>query len=169
MASAIAILTPPRGPYYVFASLSAAQAAQSRVDAALGYPKAGVFAAPGPFQPATPFVTPTYSELLAHPTQQLWAYPSVPAIDQALVGATAVPVPGALTNDWGGATVVAASVQQVLAAQRTPSLRVLAGLAAVAAAGIVAAAALGPSGTASPTVDDAGALDAADAGEDSAE
>lgn len=167
MPSARATLSPPTGPYYVASSLAAAQAWASAVDAKQGYPRAGVFAAPGPFQPATPFVTQTYSEILVHPSLQQWAYPSDPVTDAALVGANALPAASPLSADWAGTQPVpiAAGVQ-ALAQQASRRASLATGLAlAAGVAGIVAAGVLSsPAPSTAPSSPDAAELDGGDGG-----
>lgn len=156
-------IAPPRGPYYVASALATAQAWAARVDAAQGYPKPGVFAAPGPFQPPTPFVTQTYSEILQHPTQQQWAYPSDAITDAALAGATALPAAAALTADWAGTQPLPVQAQAAPAAAKSRAPMFLA--MGLAAAGIVAAAALtSPAPSTAPSSPDAAELDGGDGG-----
>lgn len=136
---------PPKGPYYVFSTLPAAQSAKSAVDGALGYPKAGVFATGG-IQPATPFVTQTYANVLVHPAGNQWAYPSDANIDAAVVGLVGLPGKGALAADWAGATVAVVAgggAQVAMAPQRlSTGARVAMGIAAAAGVGAAAYAAL---------------------------
>lgn len=131
MPGARAPLQPPTGPYYVATSLSQAQAWATAVDAQQGYPRAGVFALAGPFQPATPFVTQTYSEILQHPTLSQWAYPSNSVTDAVLVGTNGLPAAAALTTDWGGTQPAPAAVGLSLAHKLA--------IGAAAAAGVAAA------------------------------
>jgi hypothetical protein len=87
---------------YVFSSLAAAQACQTAVDAAQGFPRAGVNVGGGAHV-EPPFVTQTYQTVIQHPTQALWAYPSDTVTTPVLsVGPTAVtlPAPTSLDATW---------------------------------------------------------------------
>jgi len=89
---------------YVFSTLSAAQACQAPVDAALGYPSTGVNVGNGPWV-NPPVVTETYAVPVQHPTLQLWAYPAdsvtVPILsDPATAAALNLPAPTTLDATW---------------------------------------------------------------------
>lgn len=98
---------------YIFSTQAGAQACQTQVDAALGYPKAGVEVGGGIHvkDPNTggPFVTQTYNNVLKHPTLAEWAYPT-DATATAILAPNAValglPAPTALDSTWTGATAL---------------------------------------------------------------
>lgn len=51
------------------------------VDAAFGFPRAGVNVGPGPHAPAATAVTTRYAVARKHPTQNFWAYPRDAAVE----------------------------------------------------------------------------------------
>lgn len=101
---------------YVFASLPAAQACVPVVDAAQGYPKAGVEVGGGLHVKDAgggPFVTQTYWVPLKHPTLAQWAY-LADGVTTPLLAPNAValglPVPISLDATWTPTVVSAGQV-----------------------------------------------------------
>lgn len=90
---------------YTFAALATAQSAQSTVDVARGYPKAGVNVGGG-IHVSPLFVTVTHDHVYQHPTLSLWAYVSDAVTSVALAAFGGLPVAAALDVTWVGMTVV---------------------------------------------------------------
>jgi hypothetical protein len=98
---------------YIFSTQAGAQACQTAVDSALGYPKVGIEVGGGIHvkDPNTggPFVTQTYAQVLKHPTLPQYAYPA-DATSTGILSPNAVslglPAPTALDATWNGATAL---------------------------------------------------------------
>lgn len=98
---------------YIFASLAAAQACAPVVDAAQGYPRAGVEVGGGAHVKDVsggPFVTATYAQPIKHPTLAQWAYLADAVTTPALAPQAAtlgLPAPVPLDATWTPTAVIA--------------------------------------------------------------
>lgn len=83
----------------VCSTQAAAQALSDAVDAALGYPRAGVDIGGGVHAPASQSVTARYSYIIQHPTQPLWGY-MVDGVPAPTLAVLAAPAAQAATAAW---------------------------------------------------------------------
>ncbi len=90
---------------YIYPAKASAQALQAIVDAANGYPKAGVDVPGGRHVPG-PFVTLTYAAVIQHPTLSLWSYLADGVTAPLVLGQPGLPLATSLDATWNGGAAI---------------------------------------------------------------